>query len=460
MEKLKVLIVDDEYLIRNLIRMRIDWEQQGLTIVGEASNAHEALDMVDEKRPDIIFTDIYMPSINGIEFSRRVFEKYPDIKIVIVTGHDDFEYAHQSIKMGIADFILKPIRASDLLNVTDKLKYKIYEERMRDKELERLKEDLARNFSYLKEKYLYQWLKGDLSKEEIHEKADYFKLPVLLSKEAFQIAVLEMSSASVKQSEEQLIILGMECRYKVESFFQDDPQVIILTDRRNQIVIISFNRASNLVSDCESLITNLCESYKCYVNIGIGRKRIHIQEAHLGYQEACRAVHYKVFVGNNQVVCFEDIVGNREAHYQSNPDLLQQLQFFISVGSGERAIQSLTQIFDVAFSSIAQFRLAAMDVFNECQRAAVEQQIEDEEVSNKEILFSILTVDNLPELINILESYVLCVSKIIYSKNKIKEGDLIGQVKEYLDKNINDSKLGLASTAGTFSSVQVIWDGL
>lgn len=189
MEKLKVLIVDDEYLIRNLLRMRIDWEKQGLTIIGEASNAHEALDMVDEQRPDIIFTDIYMPSINGIEFSREVLAKYPDIKIVIVTGHDEFEYAHQSIKMGISDFILKPIRASDLLNVIDKLKNKIFEERTRDKELERLKEDLERNFPYLREKYLYQWLKGDLSKEEIHEKAEYFKLPMFLSKRPFKSLV-------------------------------------------------------------------------------------------------------------------------------------------------------------------------------------------------------------------------------------------------------------------------------
>lgn len=450
MEKLKVLIVDDEYLIRNLLRMRIDWEQQGLTIIGEASNAYEALDLVDQQRPDIIFTDIYMPSINGIEFSAMVLEKYPDIRIVIVTGHDEFEYAHQSIKMGIFDFILKPIRASDLLNVIDKLKCRIYEERTRAKELEKLKEDLERNFPYLREKYLYQWIKGDLSKEEVHEKAEYFKLPALLSKAAFQIAVLEISSASEIQSEEQLIILGMECKYKVETYFQNDFQVIIFTDTRNQLVIISFNQDRNLISDCEALINNLIESYKCDVSIGIGRKRIHIQEGHLGYQEACHALQYKVFVGNNQVVCFEDIVGNREEHYRSNPDILQQLQFSISVGSGERAIQLLTQIFDVSFSSIAQFRLAAMDVINECQRAAIEQQVEDEEVSNKETWVSILTADNLPELMSILEKYVLCVSRIIYTKNQTKEGDLIGRVIEYLENNLNDPKLGLASTAGTF----------
>lgn len=99
MGKLKVLIVDDEYLIRNLLKMRIDWEQQGMQIIGEAANASDALDFVDKHRPDIIFTDIYMPSIDGIEFSTRVLQMYPDIKVVVVTGHDEFEYAHKSIKI-------------------------------------------------------------------------------------------------------------------------------------------------------------------------------------------------------------------------------------------------------------------------------------------------------------------------------------------------------------------------
>ncbi len=450
MGKLKVLIVDDEHLIRNLIRMRIDWESQGLMIVGEASNAHEAMEKVDELRPDIIFTDIYMPYINGIEFSGKVLEKYPDIKIVVVTGHDEFEYAQQSIKIGIFDFILKPIHASDLLHVTDKLKHKIDEERTRNKELEKLKKDLERNFPYLREKFLVQWLKGTLSKDEIHEKAEYFKLPVFLSGAAYQIAVIEVSPISEKQTEEQLILLGMECRAKTAAFLQNDPQVLVIPDTQNQIVIISFNQDKNLVTDCESLQTYLIDAYKCLVSIGIGRKREKIQEAHLGYQEACRAIHYKAFVGHNQVVCFEDIVDNREEHYRSDPELLQQLHFCISVGSSERAMQILTQIFDVSFSSVSQFRMAAMDVINECQRAAMEQHMEEEQMPNTETMVSILTADNLPDLMNTLESYVLHMTRTIQSINQAREGNLISQVKEYLENHLSDPQVGLASTAAAF----------
>ncbi|WP_342416196.1 response regulator [Paenibacillus sp. FSL R10-2782] len=450
MGKLKVLIVDDEYLIRNLLRMRIDWERQGMVIVGEASNAHEALDLVEQQRPDVIFTDICMPTIDGIEFSGMVLEKYPDIKIVVVTGHDEFEYARQSIKIGIADFILKPIRPSELLVVTDKLKGKIDEERTRDKEMEKLKVVLERNFPYIREKFLNQWLNGALSQEEIHEKVEYFKIPLHLGVEACQIAVIEIFSTTAKQTEEQLILLRMECSNKIEAFYQEDSQVIILTDTRDQVVIISWSQAVDLVSDCEWLKTDLIHSHKCLVSIGVGRKHKDIQEAHLGYQEACRALHYQAFVGKNQVVCFEDIVDHREQTYRSNAELLQHLQFYISVGSSERATQMLSRIFDVSFSSVSQFRMAAMDVITECQRAAMEQQMENEHVFDKEMLVSILTADHLPELMRTLESYVRYVSGAIHSKNQTKEGNLISQVKEYLEHNLSDPGVGLASTAAVF----------
>lgn len=450
MEKLKVLIVDDEYLIRNLLRMRINWEEQGLMIVGEASNAQEALDMVDELKPNIIFTDIYMPYINGIEFSSRVLKKYPDIKIVVVTGHDEFEYAQQSIKIGISDFILKPIRASDLLHVTEQLKRKIDEERRRDLEVEKLKQELERNFPYLREKFLYQWLKGTLSIEEINEKSAYFTFPLFHSRAAYQVAVIEIYSSSEKQTEEQIILLGMKCRNRIEAFFSQDSHVIILPEAQDRVVIISFSEDSDFIGDCESLKLILIDSLQCFVSIGIGRKRSNIQEANLGYQEANRALQYKVFVGHNQVICFEDIIEGRKDHYRSKSELLQQLQFYISVGSPERAAQMLTQIFDASFSSISHFRTAAMDVITECQRAVMEREIEDEHILNTETIVSILTADNLPELKRILERYVHNVSNTINIVNQAKAGNLISQVKEYLEHHMSDPKVGLASTAAVF----------
>lgn len=136
---LKVLIVDDEYLIRNFLKLRIKWKNYGMKIVGEASNTREALDMVDEYMPDIIFTDICMPYIDGIEFSEIVLKRYANIKVVIITGHKKFEYAKRSIKVGIYDFILKPIDENDIEELLLELKSKIEIEKSQESEMENLK---------------------------------------------------------------------------------------------------------------------------------------------------------------------------------------------------------------------------------------------------------------------------------------------------------------------------------
>jgi two-component system response regulator YesN len=135
---LRVMLVDDEYLIRNLIRMKLDWGAHGMEITAEAGGGNEALEMVGRDCPDIIFTDISMPDMNGLEFSRRVAEGFPHVKIVIITGHDDFEYARTGLQLGIIDYLLKPIKTDELKAVAEKLAALIKEERLHEQEYRRM----------------------------------------------------------------------------------------------------------------------------------------------------------------------------------------------------------------------------------------------------------------------------------------------------------------------------------
>lgn len=450
MENLKVLIVDDESLIRNLLKRRINWEEQGMTIIGEASNAHEALDMVDELRPDIIFTDICMPFIDGIEFSGMVMEKYPDIKIVVVTGYDEFEFARKGIKLGIADFILKPIGASELLNVTDRLKKKIYEERDRNKEFEKLKEEFQQSLPFLKEKFLNQLILQPIADAQILEKCEYYHIPLAQACEGYQVAVFEITLPKEERTEEQSILLTMECRKRAEAFFQDITATAIFTDGKNQIVVIT-GSDQNFVGNCELLKTNLINSYKCFVCIGIGSRHKQLSDICLGYREACRALNYKALVGKNQVVCYEDVIELGQQQYHSNEDLLEKLHFYICAGEAENAVEVLKVILSSSFSQIAQLRLAAMDIIARCQHAAMEQRVdEDFTINNKENLTAILFADNLPDLKRNIENYVIGLSNAIKQQSNTKAGNLIRQVKDYIEKNLSDPNLGLASTAAVF----------
>lgn len=96
----KVYLVEDEIIIRQSIKNSIDWEKEGYEFVGDASDGELALPVILKEKPDILITDIRMPFMDGLELSRMVKAELPDIKIVILSGYDDFEYAKQAIKIG------------------------------------------------------------------------------------------------------------------------------------------------------------------------------------------------------------------------------------------------------------------------------------------------------------------------------------------------------------------------
>jgi len=119
----KLAIIDDEYIIRNGIAKNIDWDKMGFHVIFTANNGKEALELMEKEIPDVVITDIKMPVMDGIELIRNIKYKYPKIKIVILSGYNEFEYAQKGIEYGVCSYILKPIKEEDI----NKLFKKIYE---------------------------------------------------------------------------------------------------------------------------------------------------------------------------------------------------------------------------------------------------------------------------------------------------------------------------------------------
>lgn len=123
---LKVLLVDDEFLVRLGIKSLIDWEQHQLTYVGDAQDGIEALEIIEKTRPDILLTDIVMPRMNGIELIEKVKSEYPDTHIIVLSSHNDYEYVRKAMKLGVEDYILKAsLKPEELLQMLLEVSKKI-----------------------------------------------------------------------------------------------------------------------------------------------------------------------------------------------------------------------------------------------------------------------------------------------------------------------------------------------
>jgi two-component system, response regulator YesN len=118
---IKLMIVDDESIIRKGIRTSIDWGALQVEIVGEAQNGKQALELVQQWMPDIVLTDIRMPQMDGLEFAQQLKQQYPYIKIIILSGYDDFNYARKALTIGVTDYLMKPVGADELTTLISKI---------------------------------------------------------------------------------------------------------------------------------------------------------------------------------------------------------------------------------------------------------------------------------------------------------------------------------------------------
>ena len=125
MDKYTVLLVDDEEEVIQVIMKKLDWEQLGFSIVGYACNGVKAFEMVEDYQPDVVMTDIKMPYMNGMQLSHRIKTQYPDTKILIFTGFDEFEYAKEAVHLEVEEYILKPVNSLELSKVFTQLKSKL-----------------------------------------------------------------------------------------------------------------------------------------------------------------------------------------------------------------------------------------------------------------------------------------------------------------------------------------------
>lgn len=172
MKKLRVLLVDDEIMIRGGFKKLFDWEAHECVVVGEAADGMESITKIDEEQPDIVIMDINIPIINGLKVIQLSRVKYPSMAFVIVSGYDDFSYCREALRLQITDYILKPVNYEEFGSCIDQLKISLYNNEVKEKSVVK-KERVITGIT----KYMQEHLSEDVSlhilSEEFHLNSQY-----------------------------------------------------------------------------------------------------------------------------------------------------------------------------------------------------------------------------------------------------------------------------------------------
>ena len=172
MKKLRVLLVDDEIIIREGFKRLFDWEGHDCEVVGEAADGMEALAKIDTLDPDIAIMDINIPIMNGLKVIQLSRIKHPDTAFVIVSGYDDFAYCREALRLQITDYILKPVNYEEFGTCIDNLKISLFERRMSEKPPEEEGRAINSITRYLQE-HLSEELSLSVLAEEFHLNPQY-----------------------------------------------------------------------------------------------------------------------------------------------------------------------------------------------------------------------------------------------------------------------------------------------
>lgn len=175
----KVFLVEDEIVTREGIRDNVAWQAAGFEFCGEAPDGEVALPLIENAQPELLITDIKMPFMDGLQLCRLVRERMPWVKILILSGHDEFGYAQSAIQLGVSEYLLKPITAVEIQNVLQRLAALLDQERDEREKRKQLQRQINDNLILQRERLLLQLVVGGASSAEAIEQCRRLGLDII-----------------------------------------------------------------------------------------------------------------------------------------------------------------------------------------------------------------------------------------------------------------------------------------
>ncbi|MCM3693587.1 response regulator [Neobacillus niacini] len=209
---LKVLIADDEPIIREGIRYSIDWNEIGMEVAAEAEDGEEALELALKYEIDILLADLNMPIMNGLALIKNIRRSLPNCRVVVISGYDEFAYAQEALRLQVDDYILKPIKPSNLTEVLERTREKHKIQSAKKKYLEVASNQILQNTLMIQEQFCRNWIAGSFIDEKVKEQLIFWGLP---EKSPNLLAVvrsqeLESKQPLLQEGDKELILFGVK----------------------------------------------------------------------------------------------------------------------------------------------------------------------------------------------------------------------------------------------------------
>jgi len=308
----KLLIVDDEALVREAIKDQMNWEELGYECIGDCEDGIEALEFIMRETPDVVLTDIGMPFMNGIELTNELSINYPAVKVIILTGYDDFEFAQQALKLQAADYILKPVTAAELKTVLQRLSMEMDIENRQKQDYEQLKRQLTESLPLLKERFLERLVTSPMTEKQVKDSCAYFQIKwdgSSLIELVIDVDEFTLNLPSTLSDQELIRFAVYNIAQEIMAKYTG---TVIFRDRENRVlVLLSGDDLDELHEQAMLAAEEIHSAISSYlpikVSIGIGHACRLLDNIPLVHQSALSALDYRYVIGIHAIIRISDM---------------------------------------------------------------------------------------------------------------------------------------------------------
>lgn len=341
----KLLLVDDEAEVRQGIISRIDWSKTGFEIAGEAENGLEALEIMEKINPDVAIIDIKMPFMDGMQLAEIISREYPATKLMILSGFDEFDYAQKAIRYNVMEYILKPFGADELMTILDRLRLVLDEEKLRNADLEKLRNDYMESLPILKERFLNALIMEKMHVEEILEKAKRFNITLNDGNNVVAIVKhnLELESEPGANNDtispfEEKELHGYAVFETCERVGSNNGCISFMRAGGETVMILPVEEDKDVkaaFSVLEEIRMVIEKTHPMTVTIGIGEVVDNLVNLGESFKSAEGALEHQLVEGSNRLLWINDLLPKDHGQFTFQEDMDRELRTVIRAGTSE-----------------------------------------------------------------------------------------------------------------------------
>jgi len=420
----KVLIIDDEPIIRKGIRNIVNWDNFGCEICGEAGDGLEGREFITKYRPDIIITDIKMPEVDGLTMISEIKEEVPDSKVIILTGYRDFDYAREAVKLGAFDYILKPTKIEELNTVISRAVKELRLKYDKATEMDKMRRMYEKNLPFIKEKLLYDMMYGTCT-DDGGTLSQAEALGMKIEKFILGIVEIDENTASDEQTgvqgegqhvqESQLYQFGIIST--VEEVFSDKFDVLCVSiSSRRVAFVLKINDdctgQDEINAKCTYLQKIIQNCFGFTISVAISTQGNGYKQLCEKLKECKEALEHKFYLGVNCVIFYNDLASFfKYTDYSELTDKQKLLIDNVKAGNPKEVGESLKALTEAVNSLgnsdkeyIKNFYFNTISLINSIRSSVTYGQKQTDEIALTNLYRMVEKCDNLSDLNAVLEN--------------------------------------------------------